>query len=101
MSHMANPVKPVEVKCRVTHFKELTSTVFQIDFVCEPRIPFQAGQFISIVIPGAGPSGKDLRRAYSIASGPENEGMQLCVKLVEGGPGTQYLYKLREGDASF
>jgi len=88
-----------EFHCVVKSFQMLTPTVFELTF--EPRetpFPFEAGQFISIVIPGAGPKGRDLRRAYSIASAPEKSPVELCVKLVEGGPGTNYLYKLRPGD---
>lgn len=59
---------------------------------------FAPGQYLSIVIPGAGPGGRNLRRAYSIASSPETPEIELCVKLVEGGPGTNYLVKLKEGE---
>jgi ferredoxin-NADP reductase len=50
------------------------------------------------VVPGAGPNGRDLRRAYSIASHPEGRPVELCVKLVDSGPGSNYLNKLRNGD---
>ena len=86
-----------EVQCKVTGFKMLTPTVFEILFEPEPQVEFKAGQFVSIVIPGAGPNGRDLRRAYSIASEPKARPVELCVKLVEDGPGTNYLYKLRPG----
>jgi CDP-4-dehydro-6-deoxyglucose reductase len=88
----------IEFHCEVTGFKQLTPTVFETCFTTDKPVHFEAGQFISIVIPGAGPRGRDLRRAYSIASGPEQRPVELCVKLVEGGPGTNYLYKLRPGD---
>ncbi len=93
-----------EFRCTVKSFKMLTPTVFEISFEGEktqpehPELRFDAGQFISIVIPGAGPKGRDLRRAYSIASQPDARPVELCVKLVEDGPGTNYLYKLRAGD---
>jgi CDP-4-dehydro-6-deoxyglucose reductase len=87
-----------EFQCEVTSFKQLTPTVFETCFTTDKPVEFQGGQFISIVIPGAGPKGRDLRRAYSIASAPETRPVELCVKLVEGGPGTNYLYKLRAGD---
>lgn len=93
-----------EFHCEVKSFRMLTPTVFEICFDPKPSQPgqpefaFEAGQFVSIVIPGAGPKGRDLRRAYSIASGPEVRPVELCVKLVEEGPGTNYLYKLRTGD---
>ncbi|MBL7716923.1 MAG: hypothetical protein JNL01_15775 [Bdellovibrionales bacterium] len=93
-----------EFLCEVSSFVMLTPTVFEIKFKPKGKtdpnaqLAFEAGQFVSIVIPGAGPNGRDLRRAYSIASNPEQFPIELCVKLVEGGPGTNYLYKLRPGD---
>ncbi len=75
-----------------------THDVFELTFAC-PQTPFKAGQFISIIIPGAGPNGRDLRRAYSIASPPQMpNAFELSIKLVEGGPGTNYLNKLVVGD---
>src|SRR4051812_3915293 len=92
-----------EYTCTVTGFKMLTPTVFETTF--EPKaadgdiLPdFRPGQFISIIVPGAGPKGRDLRHAYSIASEPKTRPIELCIKLVEGGPGTNYLYTLRPGD---
>lgn len=90
--------KPREVLCEVKSFKMLTDSVFELGFEPLEPVEFDAGQFFSIVIPGAGPNGRDLRRAYSIASPPEKHPIELCVKLVEDGPGTNYLFKLRPGD---
>lgn len=87
-----------EFSCSVKKFRMLTPTVFEVCFDTADSFHFEAGQFISVVIPGAGPKGRDLRRAYSIASGPETRPVELCVKLVEEGPGTNFLYKLKEGD---
>jgi ferredoxin-NADP reductase len=93
-----------EYFCTVKSFKMLTPTVFETTFEAvkaqpeHPEFQFEGGQFVSIVIPGAGPKGRDLRRAYSIASEPTQRPVELCIKLVEGGPGTNYLYKLRAGD---
>lgn len=93
-----------EYRCRVKSFKMLTPTVFEITFDAEknqpehPDFQFEGGQFVSVIIPGAGPNGRDLRRAYSIASGPKVRPTELCVKLIDEGPGTRYLYHLREGD---
>ncbi len=91
-------MKPIEFQCHVKSFKKLTPTVFETAFETHQPLPFDAGQFISVIIPGAGPNGRDLRRAYSIASPPEGKEIELCVKIVEDGPGTQYLYRLRPGD---
>lgn len=97
--------------CTVKSHRMITPTVFELAFESEP-IPsadpakhaptdpfhFRAGQYISVVVPGAGPNGRDLRRAYSIASEPEKRPVELCVKIVDGGPGSNYLNTLRPGD---
>jgi len=94
-----------EFLCTVRGFRMLTPTVFELAFDAAPagdpakQLPFafEAGQFVSVVVPGAGPKGRDLRRAYSIASAPEVRPIELCVKLVEEGPGTNYLNSLKPG----
>ena len=90
-------MKATEFKCQVKSNRMLTPTVFELTFETEQPLEFKAGQFVSVIVPGAGPKGRDLRRAYSIASSPEIRPVELCVKLVEDGPGTNYLYGLREG----
>jgi ferredoxin-NADP reductase len=91
-------MKAIEYHCTIKSFEMLTPTVFQTEFETHPSLSFKAGQFISIIIPGAGPKGRDLRRAYSIASSPESKIIQLCVRLVDEGPGTNFLHKLKPGD---
>jgi NAD(P)H-flavin reductase len=88
----------IEVRCTVRSFKMLTPTVYELGFDTEPGFEFKSGQFVSVVVPGAGPKGRDLRRAYSIASAPEMRPVELCIKVVEDGPGSNYLYKLRPND---
>src|SRR5262245_37571256 len=87
-----------EFNCSVIHNKKVTPTVFELAFKTDQPCSFKAGQFISIIIPGAGPKGRDLRRAYSIASPPEFDHLELCITLVEGGPGTRSLSSLKAGD---
>jgi ferredoxin-NADP reductase len=96
--------KPLTVQAELISKKSLTPDVIEFLFRPEPEFSFQPGQFISILVPGRGPGGRDLRRAYSIASAPElrQDGrtvFELCVKLVEGGPGTQYLNGLEIGQS--
>jgi len=95
---MTEKIKPREFRCEVKFFRNITPTVFELGFETNDPVVFKAGQFFSIVIPGAGPGGRDLRRAYSIASPPETRPIELCVKLVDGGPGTTYLNTLKTGD---
>src|SRR4051812_27482692 len=90
-------MKPTEHRCFVKTFRMLTPTVFETTFETETPLHFVAGQFVSVIIPGAGPKGRDLRRAYSVASPPQVGPIELCIKLVEEGPGTNYLSSLRTG----
>lgn len=95
----AYPMAPPPMRTwKVTSRRELTHDVFELKVERPADGSFRAGQYISIVIPGAGPGGRNLRRAYSIASPPEWSEIELCVKHVEGGPGTTYLNRLRPGD---
>src|SRR5262245_47463317 len=56
---------------------------------------FQAGQWVSLVLPLADGEG---RRAYSIASPPDaSPRIAIAVTKVEGGPGSTYLHTLPEG----
>lgn len=86
------------VQCKVNELRYITPTVFELLFESEPGFDFKAGQFISIVVPGAGPNGRNLRRAYSIASAPGVNPVELCIKVVEGGPGTTYLKNLKKDE---
>lgn len=80
--------------------KDLTPSgdVFELHLEYPQDLSFKAGQYLSVVIPGAGPGGRNLRRAYSISSPPKASTVDLCIKLVENGPGTQYLNSLKAGD---
>ncbi|OFZ53626.1 MAG: hypothetical protein A2428_15105 [Bdellovibrionales bacterium RIFOXYC1_FULL_54_43] len=93
--HLA--VAASELLCTVSSFKMLTATVFELKFESDRELLFKPGQFISLVIPGLGPHGRDLRRAYSLASAPGCRPLQLCVKRVSG-PGSRFLSELRPGD---
>lgn len=58
-------------------------------------LAFRAGQFVSCLIPTAG---TPANRAYSIASSPGEDTLELLVDLVPGGPGSHHLFGLRPGD---
>jgi ferredoxin-NADP reductase len=93
LSIMSNELK----KYKILDKKMLTHNVFELHLEKPTDTVFEAGQYMSIVVPNAGPNGRNLRRAYSIASAPEEETLSLCIKIVEGGPGTNYLYSLEVG----
>jgi NAD(P)H-flavin reductase len=84
------------VVCRI---QDLTHDVREIDLCLrEPSaIEFKAGQFISFEVrpPGARPA----VRPYSLASPPQQTKIvTLLFNLVPGGPGSNYLFSLKEGE---
>lgn len=94
---MSSAMAPPLLTWKVQSRKNFTQDVFELVLERPEGFSFKGGQYLSIVVPGAGPGGRNLRRAYSIASPPEAKGIELCIKLVEGGPGTTYLNTLKAG----
>ena len=84
---------------KVAAVRDLTHDVRQIDFTLTdpPEMVFAAGQFISFEIDRPG-SAIPATRPYSIASAPREVGrIQIVLNRVPGGPGSSYLFNLREG----
>lgn len=84
----------------VSRVRDLTHDVRELEMVLvEPKdLSFKAGQFISFEVPKEGfPA--PVVRPYSIASPPaQNGGVALVFNRVINGPGSSYLFGLREGD---
>jgi ferredoxin-NADP reductase len=72
---------------------------FHLEFHVEemPEFIFTAGQFISMIADD--PNGKTQTRAYSIASAPRRNELDICVNRVEGGFFSNLLADLEVGDA--
>ena len=87
---------------KVIAIRQLTHDVRQIDLrlLEPPDIGFKAGQFVSFEVPDAR-TGRMVTRPYSIASAPSAlDTISLLLNFVQGGPGSTYLFKLNEGDAT-
>lgn len=87
---------------RVAGVRDLTHDVRQIDvaLIDPPRIQFVAGQFVSFDVDRPGFS-TPATRPYSIASPPhDTERIELVLNRVPDGPGSTYLFALREGDST-
>jgi CDP-4-dehydro-6-deoxyglucose reductase, E3 len=85
---------------KVVGVRQLTHDVRQIDvaLIEPPEIRFKAGQFVSFDVPDPR-TGRIVTRPYSIASPPSTSHMiSLLLNLVPHGPGSTYLFGLREGD---
>ena len=83
----------------VSRIQNLTHDVREIELrLLEPAsITFKAGQFVSFEVPKEGQP-RPVTRPYSIASPPvQRDRILLVLNLVQGGPGSEYLFSLREG----
>lgn len=88
---------PPTFDVRLTRTRMLAPGVRELSFERLDGVPFdfQAGQWVSLVLPL--PEGEG-RRSYSIASPPDGRaGFDLAVTKVDGGPGSTYLHEMTEG----
>lgn len=86
-------------EAEVEMVKDLTYDVRAIECrLLDPAtIDFKPGQFISFDVPSRGPL--PATRPYSIASDPSrSDRITLVLNCVPDGPGSTYLFSLREGD---
>ncbi len=67
-------------------------------FVLRTQEPFEfiAGQFVMVNVPF---NNTHVRRAYSLASKQNGNKIELCLNYVDGGKGSEYFFKLKEGDS--
>ncbi|MCC2640847.1 MAG: putative reductase [Nitrospira sp.] len=83
----------------VSRIQDLTHDVRAIELrlLSPDSMTFKAGQFVSFEVPKEGLP-LPATRPYSIASPPNQRGsLLLLLNLVSGGPGSGYLFGLREG----
>ncbi len=85
-------------KAPVKKITKLTENVWVYDFdYSKDPLDFQPGQFFMIDVLDGNP--QKAQRSYSIASSPANkEFFSICIKLIEGGRGSNYFKSLKVGD---
>ncbi len=87
-------------RAQVERIHDLTHDVREIELrlIEPPQIGFKAGQFLSFEV-GRDALNRTIVRPYSITSPPSRrERVLLVLNLVQGGPGSTYLFSLRAGD---
>ena len=80
---------------RILEAKYLNSSVKCLKFSVPKDFNFKAGQYLSLSVFA---DGKKFRNPYSIATIPGNKFAEFCIKLVDGGKGSDFLKNLEEGD---
>ena len=91
------PEKPAQLTTQVAEIRQLASNVKHFRLAFEQPFRFAAGQFVIAHVPQGD---KTVKRAYSIASPPyENGHVELCIQIMEGGIASTYFNALHVGDA--
>lgn len=88
---------PPTFDVRLARAQMLSPNVRELGFerVDGARFDFQAGQWVSLILPLAE---GEARRAYSIASAPDGSaGFEVAITRVDGGSGSTYLHELPIG----
>lgn len=68
---------------------------FRLRLVEPKRLEFEPGQFVIVHVPKGGST---VKRAYSIACPPHEEGViELCIQHVEGGAASTFFWQLKDG----
>lgn len=87
---------PKKFKSKVLETKNISPSVKQIKFLVEKDFEFLPGQYVSVLFKH---QGNHIARAYSIASSPNSKNfIELCVKKIEGGIASNYLFSLKKND---
>ncbi|MBP9732345.1 MAG: FAD-dependent oxidoreductase [Candidatus Magasanikbacteria bacterium] len=84
-----------EFQSNLIEKKYLTEDVLQIRLDKPKNFDFQAGQFIQIIAPNGE---KQVFRSYSISSTPEDDYLELCVKLYDTGIASKLFQISNPGD---
>ncbi len=86
-----------DYNAEIIEIKDLTPTVKEFTIDLKEKFNFKAGQFVNLSI---NENNEIIRRAYSIASNPNNTSkIELCIKLVENGKLTPKLFSKKIGDS--
>jgi len=79
------------LQLRVEAIKTETAdtTTFYLKEVSGKPVPYQAGQFITLII---NHHGEEIRRSYSLSSSPHEDSLAVTVKRIANGEITRYLH---------
>ncbi len=91
---------PRKYKCQIVDTRWITPTVLRIRFKPRRKFSFRAGQFVSVSVPEKPGSSTWVKRAYSLASSPEesqSRAYELCIRFQTNGAASEHLASLRQG----
>jgi len=95
MEQQLKKPKILKFEGKILDAKNLTPSVKQLSIETPEDFSFIPGQFVSILLNN---NGEEIKRSYSIASRIDDKNLELCIKILENGIGTQIINKLKVGD---
>ena len=87
--------KLLKFKSKIIESKYINHNTKNILFSVPDDFDFYPGQFISLIL---FINGEEYRRPYSIASKPQKNKLELCIKILPNGKTTPTIADLKEGD---
>lgn len=85
----------VQSLATITQITPIATEVLEVKFTRPVGFEYMAGQFIQLIIPS---ETGEILRSYSISSAPHETELELCVKLLPGGVGSNFFRALKLGD---
>ena len=88
-------MKPIKFKSEIHEIKQLTSDAKLFKFTIPEGFSFEPGQYVSMILDK---EGERIRRPYSIASVPNKDYFELCIKIMPESISSKVVDSLKVGD---
>lgn len=85
----------LKFKSKIIESKYVNHNTKHITISVPEKFDFHPGQFVSLIL---FINGEEHRRPYSIASKPQKNKLELCIKILPNGKTTPTISNLKEGD---
>ena len=83
---------PNHMKAKVVYRYDMTAELWTIRIAPEEKVSFQAGQYVTLGLPG---NPKNIERPYSVVSSPKEPELEFFLELVPHGDLTPLLHKIQ------
>ena len=83
----------------IVSIRQLTPTVVELECQVEPPLSYQAGQYVMMGFPGAGPDPQDPPKMFplALASAPSHPTLTFCIRAREEAFITSFIKDLKVG----
>lgn len=85
----------VQNSATITKIISIAKEVLEVKLTRPAGFEYTAGQFIQVIIPV---EIGEVLRSYSLSSAPQNSELELCIKLLPDGVGSNFFRSIKPGD---